>query len=933
MAGTPGWSETEFLRHRVAALEAELRALKARADAASGGADGEPGNSAQRYAAAFANEPTGVARCRVITDGTGQPADYQYLDVTKGYELVTGRTRADVVGKTVREVFPGIEHARDGYIARFGRVGLEGGELNTETHFDGRWYSVYVYSPAPGEFVLVCRDITQRKEAAKAVVEQQEQLMSFIENAPVAIAMFDRSMRFLTVSRRMSADYGLGEPSGLIGRSEYDVFPEMPEHWKEVHRRVLVEGERISCDEDEFPRDGRTLYVRWVMHPWYAGTGEIGGAILFAENITGQVETRRAKAVADQRAAETLRESEERFRSTFENAAVGIAHVKLDGGFLRMNDRMCEILGYARQELMPLSFENITHPDDIEAGWRAIRALRAGEIAHFKMEKRYIRKDGRAVWSTLTLSLLRDAAGQPLHFIAIVEDISERKRAENALRVSEETLLTFFNSTSMLMGVVEISGDDILHICDNLAAQSYYRSNTEGRWASELGTTAERIRLLLGYFRQAQTTRGTVRFEVPIDPRAGRGTISISAAFIHMSRTGRPRFSYIAEDITARKKIEEELERNQARLRESEARFRGLVEAAPSVLFITEREGLNEFVSPAWMRVTGLTQEESSGWGWISAVHAEDADEARDRWMQSVATGQPFETEFRLRGQDGVYHWFISRAIPICDEEGRIVKWFGSATDIENQKRTELALRLANDDLNRFAFVAAHDLREPLRNIGAYSEMLVAQFQARNETKAARAQAVIQDGVERMDHLLADLLEYSQVTNMDAREETVDCNTALRKALENLRQTMEEAKASVSSGSLPEIPGHETQVVRIFQNLIGNGIKYRGSNSPRVSIAVARDDGQWVFRVRDNGMGIDPAFRDHIFGMFKRLHGREVPGTGIGLAICAKIIESRGGRIWVESQPGEGSEFLFTWPVKRSVPGAAKRQNGGSDAV
>lgn len=998
----------------------------------------------RRYSALFANKTNGIAHCRVIVDANGNPVDYQYLDLNDGYEMVTGRRRADLIGKTAREIFPSLESAGDGYIARFGRIGLEGGELSLETSFEGRWYSVYAYSPRQGEFTLICNNITDRKEAEQKLQERESQLARLIENAPVALAMFDRSMRFIAASRRMSTEYRIPEPSQLIGRSHYEVFPDIPERWREIHQRVL-EGEQLSCEEDEFPRaDGHTEWVRWLMRPWYTAKGAIGGAVLFAENITQAVATRRAREAAERKAREVdqrlrrvlerladgfvsfdrerrftyvnaeaerflkrrreellgrhwrdavpeaghfarefenavarrtpvtfedyyaplnawletwaypsnegisvffrniterkrseeaLRESEERFRGTFENAAVGMAHLELDGRWIRVNDRLCEFLGYSREELMQLTFEDVTHPGDIEADWAQARAVIAGEIPRYQMEKRYIRKDGRVVWGNITVSLMRDPAGRPLHFISIVEDISERRRAENALRLSEETLLSFFNSTPLVMGVVETSDDDILHISGNRAAQEYFAGSTSGRWWSELGVSRERIRFLLAHYRTARETKQTVRFECPVDPRAGAGTLSVSLSFIRISRNGLPRFSYVIEDITARKQAEEELERNQERLRESEARFRGLVECVPSVLFITDANGMNEFVSPAWTQYGGLTAEESAGRGWDRLLHPDDAERARETWMQVIRMGAPSEIEFRLRRHDGVYHWFIVRAQPVRDAQGQIVKWIGSATDIENQKQTELALRIAIDDLNRFAFAAAHDLREPLRNIGAYSEMLVTRFAPSSDAKVTRAAEIIQDGVERMDRLLADLLEYSHATNIESHEEMVDSNAALAKALEDLRPAILESRATISADNLPEIPGHESQLVRIFQNLIGNAIKYRGSNLPEVRISAQRDDGHWLFRVSDNGQGIDPEFRGHIFGMFKRLHGREIPGTGIGLAICAKIIESRGGRIWVESQPGKGSAFLFTWPTKHGVPAFAPRQMGVSRAV
>jgi PAS domain S-box-containing protein len=857
--------------------------------------------SERRYTALFENRTNGIAHCRVITDQQGNPVDYQYLEINAAFERITGIPKTKIEGKTLREVFKGQDAALlTDYIGAYGNVALNGGDLNLETYFDPTraWYAVYVYSPKRGEFVAMFTDITERKKAEEA-----------------------------------------------------------------------------------------------------------------------------------------LRESEMRFRGAFENAAVGIAHVAPDGRWLRANQRLCQITGYSLEELLELTFSDITHPDDVQADWEMARALLRGEIPHYQLEKRYIRKNGETVWVNLTVALLRDEAGHPLQFVSVIEDISERKQAENALRVSEATLLSFFNSTPFLMGVVEIAAHDILHISDNLAARAYFGGSTHRRWSSDLGIPPESIENWLRHLRRAQETGQPVSFELKAARADGR-TLLANVSFIHIARSGRPRFSYVVEDITDRKRAERHLRENEERLRlaslasreaiwdwdaasdrllwnrnveilfgwkdaagtpvdvawwierihpedrpsvadrfqmllddpgrefwedeyrflksnglyayvvdrgyvlrgqdgkpyrmtgsmmdlserrrmenelrENEMRFRALAEAVPGILFSMTARGYTDFLSPSYWAFTGRNREETQDW--MEALHPEDGPRIREQAASAIKAGQPFEMEFRMRRHDGVFHWFIARARPSHDDGGRVAKWFGAATDIEAHKQIEQALRLANDDLNRFAFAAAHDLREPLRNVGAFTDLLVTRFADSSDQTVARARAVIREGVQRMDLLLKDLLEYTRATTPESHDTQIDTQAALKKALANLSQAVAESGAGIEAGELPVLPGNESQFVRIFQNLIGNAIKYCGSNQPRVRITAERQEDAWLFAVQDNGVGIDPEFREHVFGMFKRLHGKEIPGTGIGLAICAKIIESRGGRIWVESEPGLGSTFLFTWP-------------------
>ena len=208
----------------------------------------------------------------------------------------------------------------------------------------------------------------------------------------------------------------------MVGRSHYDVFPDVPERWRVAYRQGLA-GSVTRADEDRFERqDGTVRWIRWSSPPWRDKGGGVGGIIIFAEDIT-------AGRLADQ----ALRESEAQHRATFDNAAVGIAHVGLDGRWLRCNEALCALTGYAREELLGRTFADITYPEDLEPDWAAVRRLLAGEFETFSMEKRYIRKDGSLIWVQLTVSLLRDAHGCPQHFISIVQDIPKPEGSAGAI--------------------------------------------------------------------------------------------------------------------------------------------------------------------------------------------------------------------------------------------------------------------------------------------------------------------------------------------------------------------------------------------------------------------------------------------------------------------------------------------------------------------
>jgi PAS domain S-box-containing protein len=277
--------------------------------------------------------------------------------------------------------------------------------------------------------VNILIDISERKRVEAALAERQAQLAVFVEHAPAAIAMFDREMRYLAVSRRYILDFRLPQDAKLIGRSHYEVFPDIPQRWRDVHARVLA-GEELSHAEDQFTRqDGCTHWVRWSMAPWRRADRSIGGALLFSEHRTEQVEARHA-----------LIDSEARFRGTFENAAVGVAMVGPDGSILRANNSFARMLGYSVEELKTKTFRDLTHPEDLATNLAVLNKTLIGEADSYSIEKRYVRKDGGVVWASLTVGCVRNRDNGVDYFVSVVQDITDRKHAEARLTERNEQL-------------------------------------------------------------------------------------------------------------------------------------------------------------------------------------------------------------------------------------------------------------------------------------------------------------------------------------------------------------------------------------------------------------------------------------------------------------------------------------------------------------
>src|SRR5262245_50354035 len=380
-----------------------------------------------------------------------------------------------------------------------------------------------------------------------------------------------------------------------------------------------------------------------------------------------------------------LRDSEARFRAIFENAAVGIARVAPDGHWLEVNQRLCDIVGYSREELMTKTFADITHPDDLEQDLRAMRRISAGEIDTFLMEKRYYRKDGFVAWVNLTVSVMRKADGSPDFFISIVEDIFERKQVEEKLRESQERLqifiehspasLAMFDREMRYIAVSRRWMTDYRLGDRDIRGQSHYALFPEvpEHWkeAHRRSLEGEVVRAGEDRFVRADGEVQWVRWETR-PWHTANGDIGGIVIF--------------TEEITDRKLAAEAL-------RESELRFRTMISAIPNLLYETDADGVNIFTSAQWRAYTGMTAEESAGTRFIRAYHPDEADEVLAQWRAAVRSGTPFERKCRIRAADGSYRWFLNRGQPGRDAEGRIVRWAGSLTDIDDLIRAEEKLR------------------------------------------------------------------------------------------------------------------------------------------------------------------------------------------------------------------------------------------------
>jgi PAS domain S-box-containing protein len=611
-----------------------------------------------------------------------------------------------------------------------------------------------------------------------------EAAFELVASLPVPVFFKGRDGRYLGVNRAWEQFFGV-QRAEFVGKKVADLYPQDPataERHARMDDELYAKGGGQSYEIPVRTRSGEvrdTIYYKST----YAGPdGAVAGLVGTIVDITDR-----------KRAEAALRSSEERYRRTFELAGSGVAHIGLDRRFIRVNRRLCEILGYSEAELLQRTGRSISHPDDLDIINAQRPLLYAGKIDRVHVEKRYLRKDGSAVWVAFSMVVERDTAGQPLYEIAIFDDITARKAAEDALRESEARFRQTF----------ELAGSGMAHV-------------------------------------------------------------SLDGRFLRVNRR------------------------------------------------------LCEILGRAEADLVGRSVKEIS--------HPEDRD-VTDSDRGRVRAGQADVAHFEKRylRADGRTVW-VDLAVALArSAEGAPLYEIAVFDDITERKNADAALHAAHEELKRsnseleqFAYVASHDLQEPLRMVSSYTQLINRRYGDRLDGDAKEFMHYVVDGAARMKQLIEDLLAYSRVGTKGKEFREVEIEAPLKRALINLRAAIEESGAAVTSDPLPKLNGDDVQLAQLFQNLIGNALKFRGPGVPRVHVSAVEKETEWEISVSDNGIGIEPQYFERIFMVFQRLHTKgDYPGTGIGLAICKKVVERHGGRIWVESALGEGSRFHFTLPKKR----------------
>ncbi len=544
------------------------------------------------------------------------------------------------------------------------------------------------------------------------------------------------------------------------------------------------------------------------------------------------------------------------------------------------------------------------------------RVLRADSDGEYATEYRTVGlEDGRERWLSARGRVTFDAQRRPVRLIGVTVDITERKRAEQALRAERDFTAAVLDIAASLVVVLDRRGRVVRFNAACEAATGYRESEVLGRSYAMFVPEEERAsvrdvfeRLTMGDFPG--------RYENHWVARDGSQRLIAWSNTALPDDAGRPRWIVATGvDVTEQRRAE-------SAVRESEERFRHLANAMPQLAWTAGPDGRVDYYNERVAAYYGFSRGVDGTWHWEPSLHPDDREPTAAAWSRALRTGRPYEIEHRVRLADGSYAWHLSRGVPVRDAQGRVVRWYGTATDIDAQKHTEDALREADRRKDEFLGMLSHELRNPLAPI--WNSLYIMEHTDPAGERARHAREVVTRQVGHMTRLVDDLLDITRIARgkVELQRRELDLAQLAERACNDYRALMEQRGITLGcpEGGPLYVHGDETRLGQVVGNLLHNAAKFTPAGG-RVAIEIAADDGTAVLRVHDTGGGIRPELLPLLFEPFTQAHqglARAEGGLGLGLALVKGLVELHGGNVDAESAgPGCGATFTVRLPLAR----------------
>jgi PAS domain S-box-containing protein len=878
--------------------------------------------SEQLYRSLFENMLNGFAYCQILTDENGKAYDFIYLAVNESFSKLTGLN--DVTGKRVSEVIPGITTSDQALIELYGKVagGDEPQRFETFVEAMQMWFLISVYSPASGYFVAVFDVITEQKRAEKALRENEQKYAALFENAgiPASLTKLPENV-FVDINAAFETIFGFSKQE-VTGKTSIELGMVKPEDQERIVKDIESKKTVLDRERTIFTKSGEKRFVSITV-----SAVELDGQ-KFAITTIHDITERKL-------AVETLKESEANFRNIFENSPVGKSMTGIDGS-LFVNKSFCNILGYTVDELQSAHWKEISHPDDIEMSEQVIKTLLNGNLETSRFEKRYMHKNGGIVWTDTTTYLQRNSKGEPEYFITNILDITERKRADEALRESEHR---YRSTLDTMMEGCQILDFNWNYIYINAAAEKHNRRLSSELIGKKYMDVWPGIRdtQVFSFIRHTMEKREVHHLENKfIFPDESFGWFDLTIQPI-------PQGVFILSmDITERKKAEESLV-NQHLL------YEDIVNTQPSGVYRIKVPSSDQWNADNWASMSGKLysvefvserfcqllkikeQDFIDDPGIIpEMVYEEDKMDFSTRNVEALQSVSKFVWEGRMV-IDSQIRWMHFESIPRWLASGEII-FTGVLSDVTEQKLAEEKIKLFNEELEirviertsqleasnkeleAFSYSVSHDLRAPLRHISGYADLLNRKYSDVLPEKGRHYVDTISGAVGQMGELIDDLLKFSRTGRQEMNKSAFEMDLLLDEVLKMIKQDTGDRTITWVVAQMPKVVGDLNLLKLVWVNLISNAVKFtRNKKVAKIEIGFELINKEFVFFVRDNGAGFDMQYAHKLFGVFQRLHSAgEYEGTGIGLANVRRIIMRHGGRTWAESKPEMGATFYFT---------------------
>lgn len=740
-------------------------------------------------------------------------------------------------------------------------------------------------------------DTSEREEAARKIAERENQLSLALSSANAGTFNLDIEKNYLEWDERSCNMFGTSK----------ETFGHTFEAWQKLVdpddlRKILpIIYEKLRS---------RTEQILQIEYRIIKPNGSEG--YIFASAFIDRKENKQPYRLygfhldySDKKQAEQDRD---RF---FETALAMLCTASMDGYFTRLNPSWEQILGWKNEELMARPFLEFVHPDDVYSTLQELKKLSVG-VTTLNFTNRYRCKNGSYRW----LNWISVPHANTIYGSAL--DITELKVKETILIESEKRFRTVFDNSPL--GKITIHKNGAITNANHAFSEilGYCREEILNSRIFRFVYAGDQEKFNHEFSMLAENGAQRISFDAQLQKKSGEPVwCHFLGTMVKDPSTREAFFLTTIEDISERRKALQDLA-------ESEENLKFALSSAGAGTFLWDIKNNKNHWSDRTLEIFGLTREEFRGKyeDWWDLLHPEDKKIVQINLPKILNNPKEYDYSIVHRAirPDGKQIYIQLKSFIMRDDSGGALKISGLVFDITTEKEAVnklndalKELKRSNKELEQFAYVASHDLQEPLRKVKNFAELFKERFGAQIDERADKYIYYMVDGATRMQSLISDLLLYSRVNTRKKPFEMTDINLVIEDVIGILELTINETNARITFDPLPTIFADSSQLVQVFQNLLSNAIKFRGMEQPQVHISAEESKEEWIFSVRDNGIGIESQYADRIFQIFQQLHSKnEYTGTGIGLAICKKIVERHGGQIWFESELNQGTTFFFS---------------------